>query len=64
MIPQQDLNGYEIRFLTDVVWDWDFGPLYMMDVEEQVGEPVNNAIYIRNSIFKYFNCRRRKFDIT
>lgn len=50
MVPQQDLDGYEIRFLTDMIWDWDFGSLHMMDVEEQSGEPVNDAIYMRNSI--------------
>jgi len=50
MISQQDLDGYEIKFLTDVVWDWDFGALYMIDVDEQVGEPVHDAIYMRNSI--------------
>jgi hypothetical protein len=44
------LGGFEIRFLTDIIWDWDFGPLHMMYVEEQVGEPVNDAIYTRNAI--------------
>ena len=50
MVPQRDLDGYEIRFLTDIVWDWDFGALHMMNVDEQVGEPVNDAVYMRNSI--------------
>ena len=50
LVPQQDLGGFEIRFLTDIVWDWDFGPMHMMFVEEQNGEPVNDAIYLRNAI--------------
>ena len=50
IIPKQDLGGFEIRFLTDIVWDWDFGPMHMMFVEEEIGEPVNDAIYLRNAI--------------
>ena len=50
LIPEQDLDGFEIRFLTDIIWDWDFGPLHMMYVEELTGVPVNDAIYRRNRI--------------
>ena len=50
LVPEQDLDGFEIRFLTDIVWDWDFGPLHMEFVEEMNGEPVNDAFYIRNTI--------------
>ena len=50
LIPEQNLGGFELRFLTDIIWDWDFGPLHMMCVEEQTGEPVNDAMYIRNAI--------------
>jgi len=52
VVPQQDLGGFELRFITDIVWDWDFGPMHMVCVEEQVGEPVNDAIYIRNTIIE------------
>jgi len=50
IIPKQDLDGFEIKFLTDIVWDWDFGPMHMEYVEEQNAEPVNDAFYIRNTI--------------
>ena len=52
VVPQQNLDGFELRFLTDIVWDWDFGPMHMMYVEEQTGEPVYDAIYLRNSIIE------------
>jgi len=50
LVPEQDLGGFEIRFLTDIIWDWDFGPLHMMHVEEMTGEVVNDAIFRRNAI--------------
>jgi len=52
VVPQQDLGGFEIKFLTEIVWDWDFGPMHMECVEEQNGEPVNDAFYIRNTILE------------
>ena len=52
LVPEQNLEGFEIKFLTDIVWDWDFGPLHMEYVEEQTGEPVNDAFYIRNTILE------------
>lgn len=52
LVPQQNLDGFEIRFLTDEVWDWDFGPMHMETAEEQNGEPVNDAFYIRNTILE------------
>ena len=52
LVPQQDLGGFNINFLTDIVWDWDFGPMHMEYVEEQNGEPVNDAFYIRNTILE------------
>ncbi|MCL1858023.1 MAG: hypothetical protein FWF92_02170 [Oscillospiraceae bacterium] len=52
LVPQQNLDGFEIKFLTDIVWDWDFGPMHMEYVEEQNGEPVNDAFYIRNTIIE------------
>ena len=50
LVPQQNLGGFNIRFLTDIIWDWDFGPLHMVYVEEHTGEPVYDAIYTRNAI--------------
>jgi hypothetical protein len=50
LVPEQNLEGFEIRFFTDQVWDWDFGNMHMEYVEEQNGEPVNDAFYIRNAI--------------
>ena len=50
LVPEQDLGGFEIRFFTDQVWDWDFGNMHMECVEEQNGEPVNDAFYKRNTI--------------
>ena len=52
LVPEQDFGGFEIKFLTDIVWDWDFGPLHMEYVEDQTGEPVNDAFYIRNTIIE------------
>ena len=52
LVPEQDLGGFEMRFLTDQVWDWDFGNMHMEYVEEQNGEPVNDAFYIRNTIIE------------
>jgi len=52
LIPEQNLDGFEMKFLTDIVWDWDFGPMHMEYVEEQNGEPVNDAFYIRNTILE------------
>ncbi|MCL2815687.1 MAG: extracellular solute-binding protein [Oscillospiraceae bacterium] len=52
LVPEQNLDGYEIRFFTDQVWDWDFGNMHMEYVEEQNGEPVNDAFYIRNTIIE------------
>ena len=50
LVPEQDLGGFEMRFLTDRIWDWDFGPFHMMYIEELTGEPVYDAIYRRNAI--------------
>ena len=52
LVPEQNLEGFEIRFFTDQVWDWDFGNMHMEYVEEQTGEPVNDAFYIRNTIIE------------
>ncbi|MCL1941925.1 MAG: extracellular solute-binding protein, partial [Synergistaceae bacterium] len=52
LVAKADLGGFEMRFLTDIIWDWDFGPMHMECVEEQNGEPVNDAFYIRNTILE------------
>lgn len=52
LVPQRDLEGFEMRFITDIVWDWDFGPMHYEVAEEITSEPVNDAFYIRNSIIE------------
>ena len=45
-LPEMDFEGYEFRILTNTSWiDW---AIYNLDAAEQVGEPVNDAIYMRN----------------
>ena len=49
-LPASDFNGYEFTFITRTIdnpdWvDWNHRDIY---AEEQNGDPINDAVYIRN----------------
>ena len=63
-LPEEDFGGYEftflVRFNEGAHWaPWNARDIY---VEDQVGEPINDAVYDRNrAIEEKFNCVIKEF---